>query len=112
MSRSLREVTTLADELRLVSLNLTVAHAKLRLKDEAFQAVAAEMREMLDTAALTSEKADELKRRATGSTNSTHDGSDLGDGLDLALARIQELAEKIIVVVNTIKRGSSIDQRF
>ncbi|MFH2055538.1 MAG: hypothetical protein ABIJ61_06245 [bacterium] len=112
MQRSLKEVTTLADELRLVSLNLTVAHAKLRLTDEAFQAVNAQVREMLDTAARTSEKAEELKRRAAGATQATQDGSELGDGLEQSLDRIKELAEKIIVTVTAIKRGRSIDQRL
>lgn len=110
--RSLKQVETLADELKLVSLNLTVAHAKLRLKDDAFQTVSGSMREMLDTAATTSEKASQLAKRATGDLRAVEDGSDLGDGLELALDHIKELAERIILTVTSIKHGKGIDQRF
>lgn len=112
MRRSLKQVRMLVDDLKLVSLNLTVAHAKLRLKDEAFQAVSSEMREMLDAANRTSESATELGQRAIEDVHSVADGSNLGDGLDVALDQIKSLAEKIIITVTSIKRGRSIDQRL
>ena len=112
MRRSLKQVRTLVDDLKLVTLNLTVAHAKLRLKDEAFQAVGSEMREMLDAANCTSESAAELSQRAIGEIHSTADGANLGEGLEVALDQIKKLAEKIIITVTAIKRGRSIDQRL
>jgi hypothetical protein len=112
MRRSLKQVRTLVDDLKLVSLNLTVAHAKLRLKDEAFQTVSSEMREMLDAANCISERVVELNQRVIGDFHSVEDGANLGEGLEVALDLIKSLAEKIIITVTAIKRGRSIDQRL
>jgi CRISPR/Cas system-associated protein Cas5 (RAMP superfamily) len=112
MRKDLRRLTGLIDELKLVSLNLAVAQAKLRLRDRAFQAVGSSFKELLDSAARSTERAESLIERAHGRSTELPPPDDEAGQLEVALETIQRLAERIVQTVEAIKRGRGIDKRL
>ena len=112
LSREVERVEALAEELKMLSLNLTVANAKLRVRDSAFHTVNASMNEMLDLASFAHDEAAFAARKARGGEL---DGSDIERKpleLDPLLNKIRTLAEYIIRTVVTIKRGPGVDQKL
>lgn len=103
-------VTLLVDEIKLVNLNLTVANARLRLTDNAFQAVGGSFRQLIDTTTETQEAAEIVLKRACGE-NLTDDERDfMKRELDQNLEKIQRAAENIIQTVMSIKKGQRVNR--
>jgi hypothetical protein len=112
LSREVERVVALAEELKMLSLNLTVANAKLRVRDSAFHTVNASMSEMLDLASFAHDEAAFAIKKARGCKL---DGSELERmplDLDAVLDKISTLAEYIIRTVITMKRGPGVDQKL
>jgi hypothetical protein len=59
-------VAEMVEEIKLMNLNLTVAHAKLRLNDSAFQTVGRSIQQLLDTASASVEVATIALKNARG----------------------------------------------
>ncbi len=111
LSTLIERVTLLADEIKLVNLNLTVANARLRLTDSAFQAVGGSFRQLIDTATDAHEAAELALKRARGTTLSDEEKHKIQRELDSNLERIQQAAESIINTVLAIKKGQRLDRR-
>jgi flagellar biosynthesis chaperone FliJ len=94
-----------------MSLNLTVAHAKLRLNDSAFQTVGRSFQQLLDMAASSVEEATIALKNARGE-KLTDDERFVGQTeLDSSLEKIKKEAEHIIQTVLAIKKTQRINRQ-
>jgi hypothetical protein len=105
-------VATIVDEVKLLSLNLTIGNAKLRLTDNAFQSVASSVRELLDLANDSSAEAEVALKKARGEKLSDSDRRYTQKELDRSLEKIKRGAEHIIQSVVSIKKGQKINRQF
>jgi len=104
-------VAELVDEIKLMSLNLTIAHAKLRLSDSAFQAVGRNFQQLLDSAAAGVEEAAVTLKKSRGE-NLTDDETFIGQTeLESSLDRVKGEAEHIIQTVLAIKKTQKINRQ-
>src|SRR5512140_3721019 len=95
-------VAELVDEIKLMSLNLTIAHARLRLNDSAFQAVGRNFQQLLDTAAAGVEEAAVTLKRARGEKLTDDEQTESHSDLEANLNKIKAEAEQIINTVMLI----------
>ncbi len=112
LSREVERVEALAEELKMLSLNLTVANAKLRVRDSAFHTVNASMNEMLDLASAAHDAAAHAVRKARGEKLDDGEIEKMPIELDALLDKIKALAEDIIKTVVAMKRGPGVDYRL
>lgn len=112
LGKEVERVEALAEELKMLSLNLTVANAKLRVRDSAFYTVNASMNEMLDLASTAHDEATHAVRRARGEKLDSCEIEKRPMEIDALLDKIKSLAEYIIRTVVTLKRGPGVDQRL
>ncbi len=103
-------VALLVDEIKLVNLNLTIANARLRLTDNAFQAVGGSFRQLIDAATDTQNAAEVALKRARGDEMSDDEKLYIQKELDQNLDRIRQAAESIINTVLAIKKGQRINR--
>lgn len=104
-------VAEMVEEIKLMSLNLTVAHAKLRLNDSAFQMVGRSFQQLLDTAAASTEGATVAIKNARGQKLTDDEKSiDLIE-LDSSLEKVKKEAEHIIQTVLAIKKTQKINRQ-
>jgi hypothetical protein len=104
-------VAEMVEEIKLMSLNLTVAHAKLRLNDGAFQTVGRNFQQLLDTAAASVEEANIAVKNARGQ-KLTDDEKFVGQTeLNSSLEKIKKEAEYIIQTVLAIKKTQRINRQ-
>ncbi|MCX6830772.1 MAG: hypothetical protein NT028_01380 [candidate division Zixibacteria bacterium] len=104
-------VAEMVEEIKLLSINLTVAHAKLRLNDNAFQTVGRSFQQLLDTAAASVEEATIVLKNARGQ-KLTDDEKFVGQTeLDSSLEKIKKEAENIIQSVLAIKKTQRINRQ-
>lgn len=104
-------VAEMVDEIKLMSLNLTIANTKLRLNDSAFQAVGRNFQQLLDTATASVEEASIALKNVRG--QKLTDDEKLGDRteLDSSLEKIRKEAEHIIQTVLAIKKSQRINRQ-
>ncbi len=104
-------VAEMVEEIKLMSLNLTVAHAKLRLNDSAFQTVGRSFQQLLDTASASVEEATIAVKNARGE-KLTDDEKFVGQTeLNSSLEKIKKEAEHIIQTVLAIKKTQRINRQ-
>ncbi len=103
-------VTLLVDEIKLINLNLTIANARLRLTDNAFQAVGGSFRQLIDTTTETQEAAELMVKRARGEDLSSDERDMIKRELDQSMEKIQRAAENIIQTVVAIKKGQRVNR--
>ncbi len=104
-------VAEIVDEIKLMSLNLTVAHAKLRLSDSAFQTVGRSFQQLLDTAAASVEEATIALKKVRGEKLTEDEKFVSQTELDSSLERIKKEAEHIIQTVLAIKKSQRINRQ-
>lgn len=112
LTKLITKVAELVDEIKLLSLNLTIGNAKLRLTDNAFQAVAGSFRELLDIAADGAEEAEVALKRARGDLLTSEEKRRSQKELDSSLDKIKKGAEHIIQTVISIKKGQKINRQY
>jgi hypothetical protein len=112
MTKLIKRVERLADELRLSSLNLRVANAKLRCRDSAFRAVNRDVNELLDSAAAAQAATATVLERSKVEQVGERDKYAKPAELDVYLHRIKELAERIVQTVVAIKQGRRVDHNI
>lgn len=108
--RLVEHVTLLVDEIKLINLNLTIANARLRLSDNAFQAVGGSFRQLIDSTAETQEAAAVLLKKTRGDKLDDDELDVMKKELDSNLEKIQRAAENIIQTVMAIKKGARINR--
>ncbi len=106
----IERVELMVDEIKLVNLNLTIANARLRLTDNAFQAVGGSFRQLLDAATDTQDAAETALKRARGDELTEAERNAIQKELDQNLERIRQAAENIINTVLAIKKGQRINR--
>ena len=104
------QVTLLVDEIKLINLNLTIANARLRLTDNAFQAVGGSFRQLIDTTTETQEAAEIMLKKARGEDLRDDERDFMKRELDQNLEKIQRAAENIIQTVLAIKKGQRVNR--
>jgi hypothetical protein len=103
-------VAEMVEEIKLMSLNLTIAHAKLRLNDSAFQTVGRSFQQLLDTAAASAEQATLAVKNARGQKLTDSERFISPTELDSSLEKIKSEAEQIIQTVLSIKKTQKINR--
>jgi hypothetical protein len=106
----IERVSLMVDEIKLVNLNLTIANARLRLTDNAFQAVGGSFRQLLEAATDTQDSAEIALKRARGDALTDEEKQTIQKELDQNLERIRQAAENIINTVLAIKKGQRINR--
>ena len=91
---------------------MTVANAKVRTKDSAFQAVSSSMGELLDDASAAYNESSSMLKKCRGQQDSDRNMDVKPKELDVYLDRIKNGAEYIIRTVVAIKQGRGVDQKF
>ncbi len=104
-------VAEMVEEIKLMSLNLTIAHAKLRLNDSAFQTVGRSFQQLLDTAAASAEEATIALKNARGQKLTDDEKFVSQSELDSSLEKIKKEAEHIIQSVLAIKKTQRINRQ-
>ncbi len=104
-------VAELVDEIKLMSLNLTIAHARLRLNDNAFQVVGRNFQQLLDTAAAGVEEAAVTLKKARGEKLTEDELTQNQSDLEASLDRVKSEAEQIINTVLAIKKSQRINRQ-
>jgi hypothetical protein len=104
-------VAEMVQEIKLMGLNLTIAHAKLRLNDSAFQTVGRSFQELLDTAAVSVEEATVVLKNARGQKLTDDEKFVNPSELNLSLEKIKKEAEHIIQTVLAIKKTQKINRQ-
>lgn len=109
--RLVDHVAELVDEIKLMGLNLTIAQAKLRLNDGAFQTVGRSFQQLLDTAAASVEEATVALKNARGDRLTDDEKFINQTELASSLERIKKEAEHIIQTVLAIKKSQRINRQ-
>jgi hypothetical protein len=102
-------VEGLVDQLKLLNLNLTVANARLRLRDSAFRSVEQSFGDMLDMVADCCKQAEIGLARAKGDQQDGLDPIAPLLELDQSARKIKAFAEQIIETVVSLKRRERVD---
>jgi hypothetical protein len=109
--RLVDHVAELVDEIKLMGLNLTIAHAKLRLNDSAFQSVGRDFQQLLDTAAASAEQATTALKSARGQKLADDERPAEEFEMELSLEKIKKEAEHIIQTVLAIKKSQRMNRQ-
>lgn len=104
-------VAEMVEEIKLMSLNLSIAQAKLRLSDSAFQTVGRSFQQLLDTAAVSAEAATVALKNVRGQTLKNDESSVCRIELDSSLEKVKKEAEHIIQTVLAIKKTQKINRQ-
>jgi hypothetical protein len=104
-------VAEIMEEIKLMSLNLTIAQAKLRLNDSAFQTVGRNFQQLLDTATASVEEATIMLKKVRGQKLTDDERFGSQTELDSSLEKIKKEAEHIIQTVLAIKKTQRINRQ-
>jgi hypothetical protein len=104
-------VAEMVEEIKLMGLNLMVAHAKLRLSDSAFQVVSSNFQQLLDTATASVEEATIALKNVHGQKLTDDEKFVSQTELDSSLEKIKKEAEHIIQTVLAIKKTQRINRQ-
>lgn len=108
----LEQTARLIDEISRLNLNLSVAHARLRLDNPVFQTLEQSFRDLLDRSVNSQERAEAALRRARGEKLSDDEKTIVLNELDDNLDKIRIAAENIIGTINLIRKGQRFDAKI
>ena len=101
-------ISEMIDEIKILNLNLTVANAKLRMTDPAFEVVGRSFNELVDTAAVSSEEASIALKKLRGDKLSDEEARFVPKSLDTHLDKIEKSAEYLIRTVTALKKNQQL----